>query len=183
VKAAGDAAGTGPGRWRVAASFLIAAHVGAMALVPNSDNHVGRSLQWLVEPYVNTLGLGTRWGFFAPDPGMATQRVEWDLIGKDGETFRSGAWLEAGAEFFFKDRQYRWTNVGFFVLSAEGRAEQILAPYLCRSDGQVRSVRIWAATRMHPHWSEVLGGKRNLAESGSAERKLLVHTFCEGGGA
>jgi hypothetical protein len=152
-----------------------------MVLVPNSDNYVGRRIQWVLEPYVNFLGLGTRWGFFAPDPGMATQRVDWDLMDANGETFQSASWLEPGRAFFSKDRQYRWTNLGFFLLSGEGRAEQILVPYLCRGDGRVSSVRIWAATRAHPHWSEVAAGKRELAAAGTTERKMLVHAFCREG--
>lgn len=70
-------------------SVAICFHFAVIALYPNDSSQLQRDLIPVLLPYANTLGLNSKWQFFAPDPEVATY-FEYQIDWKDRPTDING---------------------------------------------------------------------------------------------
>jgi hypothetical protein len=179
---AGAAAGPKPGRplraVKAGLSVFLLFHLFCVGLFPLSDTPTGMKLTEFVQPYVFTLELTNNWNFFSPNPSPPIY-IEYELVGENGEAFRSGRWPEPKNPFFWRDRQVRRITATDFMMSGEMRAEKMMVSYFCGSTSpRPRALRLWRVAEPFPTTAEVVAGTRKLGDGVGAERKFVSHTFC-----
>ncbi len=171
-------------RWlKAALSVWIVYHLFAVMLIPNSQSFLGmKAVPW-IEPYANFFEFTNIWSFFAPEPGPPPVYIEYELIDRQGGASEFGRWPERQSPFSLRERQNRRIAAAEFMMSSEVRAERMMVQYLCRRHSQAGSFRLWRVVYSIPGFQEVAEGKRVIGDEVRMERRLVSHSFCEGGSA
>jgi hypothetical protein len=133
------------GLWiKAVLSLLVAYHLAAVVILPNSSSLAGRQLSRFFIPYANLLGFNTTWQFFSPGPAptfFLEYEIEtadsYDLPPEEPRQYpdpRNGySWSEAYNRRFYGMR--------FFALDPI-RLERFFVPFLCRLHPEAEAVTV-----------------------------------------
>jgi hypothetical protein len=158
-------------------SVLIAYHLAAILLFPNSDNSAGVALGRFVRPYLFFFEMTNGWNFFAPNPEPPIY-IQYELFGEGGKQLEQGTWPDKKNPFWIRDRQNRRVSATDFMMSAELRTERMMVPLLCGRSSKTTSVSLWRVMYNTPTPQEIVSGKRKLGDEVGLERKFVSHSFC-----
>ena len=161
-------------------SVFLVFHLLCVIIAPNKETYLGYRVAWLIEPYINSLGLSSSWSFFAPDPGPPPVFVEWELLDKASHPLERGRWPEATDPFILRERQNRRIATARFMVFSDERTEQVMLPYLCRTHPQADAVRLWRVSLTIPSLTDVRSGRRKIGDNGGREKRWVSHSFCGG---
>ncbi len=166
-------------RIKIILSLFILYHLYAVTLIPNSQTYLGlKSAPW-IEPYVNFFEFVTQWGFFAPEPGPPPLFIEYELVDQEGKSIEVGRWPEIPDPYFLRERQNRKVNVVRFMATATGRAEMMMAPYFCKQNPKVSSVRLWRLYYNLPSLEQAAAGVKSASEGVKSDRYSISNSFCK----
>lgn len=107
-----------------------------MVVLGNGGSYLGRSLQSVLLPYGNSIGINTPWNFFSPDPAH-TMYIRAVIRYQDTD----GTLIKDSAEFYLpKDKEKividsgerRFLYAMRFLMISPLQIETILIPYLCK---------------------------------------------------
>lgn len=167
--------------WRVGLSALLLLHLAAVVTGPWAfaplHSTLADSCYDVLRPYVEGLGLGNGYRFFAPEPGPS-HLVRYEYVRADGE--KGGG--------VFPDLQSEWPRLRYhrhFMLSeflnsldAPGAPKQLVEAYaesyarhLAR-EHQAREVTLYMRRHRLPTMAEVRGGME-LTDPSLYEEKLI----------
>jgi hypothetical protein len=164
---------------KIALSVFAVFHVFSVILAPNGQTYLGLKTVKFVEPYVDLFELTNAWSFFAPEPGPPVF-VEWELMGKNGESLGKDRWPQTPSPFFLRERQTRRLSSSQFMVGSDTLAEKMMTPYLCSHNPHAASVKIWRVIQGAPTMLEVAEGKRTVGDEKELKRMFVAHNFCEG---
>lgn len=164
---------------KIALSIFAVFHVACVALAPLPESLVHDWIRPFTEPYLNGLGLGAHWEFFAPDPRNARLFVEWELLNAEGQPIGKGQWPDPESPYWLSERHNRRVFFAAFLVAHQLRVDRVIGPWACRSPG-AHSVRLWRASYpLAPLPSKGLP-TRDLAAPAET-REWISHTFCNEG--
>lgn len=147
---------------------------------PNKDNYHNLVLKPILEPVFNAFEFGSNWSFFAPDPGPAPMRLEWEILDARGEVMRTGYFPEEGYPYWINERQTRRVALARFFYFADDRHQTVWANWLCRSNPDAKGVRLWKAMGNIPNLFEVRSGDKTIASGATyGERTSVGNVFCD----
>jgi hypothetical protein len=161
---------------RTLISIFTLYQVTCMVAVPLSTNEISQRLSPWISPYAKTLGFVGNWGFFAPNPGPPPTYLEWETTDANGKTLSSGIYPETSSYFSAEGVVRREASVAF-MLAENGRAGQMMTPYLCQGDPRTFAVRLTWVFHPIPSIQEAAAGK-SIHDESLIERKPASYEFC-----
>jgi hypothetical protein len=144
-------------------------HLASMLLTPNWQNYLGERSASILTPYVNFFELTGNWSFFAPDIGPPPIFLEWKIFDSQHRMIEQDRWPPASRTLFWREQQNRRISAVRFMLAAEGRAEQMITPYLCKRNPKAYSVRLSRVLYRLPPF-EIKKKERSKVEPSQADR-------------
>jgi hypothetical protein len=145
---------------------------------PNKETYHGYLIAPVFEPAFNGLEFGANWSFFAPDPGPAPIRLEWEILDNKDSVVRTGFFPEEGYPYFINERQTRRVALARFFYFNDERALNVWSSWICRSNPDADSVRLWKAESTIPNLFKVQSGEEAIATPVYGERKSVGNVFC-----
>ncbi len=163
---------------RAILSVALLFQLAVVLIGPNKETYHGFLLAPILEPAFNALEFGPNWSFFAPDPGPAPIRLEWEIVDAKNSIVRTGYFPEDGYPYFFNERQTRRVALARFFYFADDRHLSVWASWVCRSNPDANSVRLWKAEGSIPNLFKVQAGEEEIAAPTFNERKSVGNVFC-----
>ena len=112
-------------------SVFIVFHLGGAILFPNASSYLHTTiLGSIYRPYMNFFGLGSSWGFFAPEPISPPTFIDYVITTENGEQL-NGRFPDEKDPYFFRDRQNRRIGLTLFMVSQETYLRNMFMNYLC----------------------------------------------------
>lgn len=145
---------------------------------PNKETYPGYLLSPILEPAFNALEFGANWSFFAPDPGPVPLRLEWEIMDEKDRVIRTGYFPEGGYPYFINERQTRRVALARFFHFSDDRHLNVWSSWVCRSNPDANSVRLWKAEGKIPNLFKVQSGEESIEEPTFGERKSVGNVFC-----
>lgn len=129
---------------KVLLSLFIIFHLAVIIILANGGSYLGRSLQKILLPYANTVGLNNTWNFFSPDPAH-TMYIKYiqhfdDADGNELKESVSSFIPVEKEKISIDSSKRRFLYAIRFLLLDNSRMNSILAPWLCKSNPEVTSV-------------------------------------------
>jgi hypothetical protein len=147
---------------------------------PNKETYHGYLLAPVLEPVFNALEFGSNWSFFAPDPGPAPMRLEWEALDERGEVLSTGAFPESGYPFWINERQTRRVSIARFFYYSDERHLTVWGSWLCRSNPGVHGFRLWKAMGEIPNLFKVQSGEKRIEDGAEfPDRASVGNVFCD----
>lgn len=146
---------------------------------PNKDTYHGYLLAPVIEPIYNVLEFGSNWSFFAPDPGPAPVRLEWEILDEKGAIVRTGFFPEEGYPYWMNERQTRRVALARFFYFSDERHLNVWSSWLCRSNTDASGIRLWKSEAKIPNLFKVQKGEESIAVTTFGERKSVGNVFCD----
>jgi hypothetical protein len=160
-------------------SLVLVFQLAVVIIGPNKDTYHGYLLAPIFEPIYSGLELGSNWSFFAPDPGPAPVRLEWEVLGAKGEILRTGFFPDEGYPYWINERQTRRVALARFFYFADDRHLNVWSSWLCRSNRDASGVRLWKAESTIPNLFKVQKGEETITETIFGQRKSVGTVFCD----
>lgn len=148
-------------------------------VAPNRGTYHGSLLLPVMEWALNGLEFGSSWSFFAPDPGPAPVRLEWEILDERGAVTRIGHFPESGYPYFINERQTRRVALARFFYFSDERHLNVWSSWLCRSNPDAEGVRLWKAEGTIPNLFKVAEGVESISGLEFGERKSVGNVFCK----
>jgi hypothetical protein len=145
---------------------------------PNRDTYHGYLLAPILEPAFSALEFGQNWSFFAPDPGPAPIRLEWEILDAKDSIIRTGFFPDEGYPYFINERQTRRVALARFFFFNDERHLNVWSSWVCRSNPDANSVRLWKAEGKIPNLFKVQTGEEAIEAPVYGERKSVGNVFC-----
>lgn len=164
---------------RIGLSIVISFHLICAITVPSQGTYIASRVAWFAEPYMNFFELSSRWSFFAPDPGPPPFYIEYELLDQDGNSIAKSTFPEKESPYFLRERQNRRIAAARFMVGADERTHEGMAPYLCRSRAGVHSVRLWRVQEAIPALRDVARGEKEITTGDEIGRRWVAHSYCE----
>jgi hypothetical protein len=167
-------------------SILIAYHLAAVIILPNSSSLLGRKLGRYFIPYANTFALNTAWVFFSPGPAPMYY-LEYEVEMPSNDDVSSDITLDPPKyqyppkrkDLFDDGYNRRLYEMRFFSLNDE-RLRRGLIPYLCRQHPGAESVTIQSIVERVPD-IERAGMDANFKEAGEKNQLPRETYSCDQG--
>lgn len=160
-------------------SVVVLFQLAVVLIGPNKETYHGLLLKPVLEPVFNALEFGSNWSFFAPDPGPAPMRLEWEVLDERGGVLRTGNFPEEGYPFWINERQTRRVALARFFYFSDERHLNVWANYLCRSNPDASGIRLWKAMGTIPNLFDVRSGDKTIASGATyGERTSVGNVFC-----
>ncbi|MCO5141833.1 MAG: hypothetical protein M9962_01940 [Oligoflexia bacterium] len=157
---------------KILISAFLLFHLLGVVTSPNQSSFLTQSLLEIYRPYMTTLGLFHSWGFFAPEPVSPPIYIDYLLERKNGTT-ESKRFPNEVSPYFFRDRQNRRLTLSKFILTSDDSVKSTLVRYLCNTEKDVSSVKIWRVMYQQPSLESVKSGKIKMTDSD----KFHIHPF------
>lgn len=171
---------------RAILSVVLLFQLAVVTIGPNKETYHGLLLAPIFEPAFNALEFGQNWSFFAPDPGPAPVRLEWEILNDHSEVLRTGFFPEEGYPYFINERQTRRVALARFFFFSDERHLNVWSSWICRSNPDASGVRLWKAEGKIPNLFKVQAGEEAIELPVFGERKSVGNVFCradsKGGG-
>jgi hypothetical protein len=145
---------------------------------PNKETYHGLLFAPVLEPAFNALEFGPNWSFFAPDPGPAPIRLEWEIVDDNDQVVRTGYFPEEGYPYFINERQTRRVALARFFYFSDERHLNVWSSWICRSNPDANSVRLWKAIGKIPNLFKVQAGEEKIETPVYDERTSVGNIFC-----
>lgn len=131
---------------RFCLSVFIVFHLTVIVVLANGTSYLGRSLQHILTPYANFIGLNSTWNFFSPDPAHTMYfRYLVRFQDDNGNDLREA--IEefvpaAKDEFVLNSSKRRMLYAMRFMILDSRRMSGILGPWICRKYPGATSLHI-----------------------------------------
>jgi hypothetical protein len=168
-----------PKPWlRAAISAFLLFHLLGVVAAPNPNSYLYASIAPLYRPYMNALGLGHTWGFFAPEPAAPPMYIDYIVDKLDGSSI-SGRFPEEGSPFFFRDRQNRRMTLSRFILSADDNIRNMFVRRFClQNKDQVQQIRLWRTVATQVSLEQVKKGEKRMTDAAEHKIEVLGTYYC-----
>lgn len=163
---------------RAILSVALLFQLAVVLIGPNKETYHGLLFAPVLEPAFNALEFGPNWSFFAPDPGPAPIRLEWEILDENDNVVRTGHFPETGYPFFVNERQTRRVALARFFFFSDERHLNVWSSWVCRSNPDANSVRLWKAEGKIPNLFKVQSGEEAIEGPVFGERKSVGNVFC-----
>jgi hypothetical protein len=154
---------------RLVLSAFLSFHLFCILLAPNRGTYLGAAFSRWVEPYVDFLGLGWGWSFFAPEPGPPPTFIEWHAQDAKGRGLSDGSFPSREETFLLRERQNQRVSVARYAAMSEEGVRSLFGPWLCARTPGASRVELWRAVEPIPSLQEITLGKRAIF--GAIERR------------
>ena len=137
---------------KVILSVLIAYHLAAVCLLPNSSSMLGRKLGWLFLPYANPTLFNRTWQFFSPGP-MPVFYLEYELETEtnSNDMLRTTYVYPEHRKSIQIDDFYMRTLAGMrFLALQDVPFEKYFVEYLCRQHPEALALDIRSVVERLP---------------------------------
>lgn len=163
---------------RLALTAFLLFHLLGVLVAPNPNSFLYQSIAPVYRPYMNALGLGHTWGFFAPEPVSPPMYIDYIVDHTDG-TQDSGRFPEENNPYFFRDRYNRRLTLSRFILASDENIRNMFIRRFCLPDSsRIRQVRLWRSVGSQPSLDEVRRGERKVTESAQFKVEVLGTYYC-----
>jgi hypothetical protein len=133
---------------RITKAVLSAAlvfHLVAILVLPNPESVIYRSLEKVLVPYGNFLGLHTTWRFFSPNPQM--RFLEYEALGFNDQGDISYSYRarfpEKGKDVISRESFNRMMNFAMIVSGRPDLQRSILKPVLCARNSKAETIYLY----------------------------------------
>lgn len=164
---------------RAVLSVVLFFLLGIIFIGPNQNSYHAYFLSPVLNPIFTGLEFGSPWSFYAPDPGGPSIRLEWEILDSKGEAIRTGYFPELRSPYFFNERQVRRLVFSRFLFISDDKYLNIGSSWLCRSNPDANSVRLWKSTAKVPDFYKVQTGEETIFGADFSERVSVGNAFCE----
>lgn len=162
---------------RTLLSLLLIFHLFAVLVTPNARSYLYLSARPIIKPYLDALGMGHTWAFFAPEPVFTPMYLDYVVEFKSGDPLRL-RFPEETNPYFFRDRYNRRMNLSHFIMNSEDNWKNMLVSHLCHQHRDVSSVKLWRISSQQPTIEMVQAGTRKMTESFDDKIEVLGSYFC-----
>lgn len=162
---------------RLAISAFLCFHLFGVFVTPNPRSYLNQSVSAVVRPYMNYLGLGFTWGFFAPEPVSPPMFIDY-VIAKKGGGEISGRFPKDPDPYFFRDRQNRRLALSRFIMNNDDYIRNMFVRYQCLHEQEIESMRLWRVTLTQPTLEDVQAGKKKMTDAGDYKIEVLGTYYC-----
>lgn len=163
---------------RAILSVVLLFQIAVVTIGPNKETYHGMMLSPIFEPIFNALELGPNWSFFAPDPGPPPIRLEWEVVDEHDNITRTGFFPDGGYPYFINERQTRRVALARFFVYSDERHLGVWSSWVCRSNPDANSVRLWKAEGKIPNLFKVQNGEEIIETPVYGDRKSIGNVFC-----
>lgn len=163
---------------RAILSVALLFQLAVVVIGPNKETYHGFLFAPILEPAFNAFEFGPNWSFFAPDPGPAPVRLEWEILDEKDNVTRTGFFPEDGYPYFINERQTRRVALARFFFFSDERHLNVWSSWVCRSNPDANSVRLWKAEGKIPNLFKVQSGEEAIEAPVFGERKAVGNVFC-----
>ena len=163
---------------RTALSAVIAFQLIGAIFVPNLSSYTGMKLSRFYLPYMNGLGLGGIWSFFAPEPFSPPMFIDYTLERQGAEPL-AGRYPEANEKFFFRAPMNRRVSLARFILSDEKHIENMFMNYICHAHPETISAKIWSVRGLQPDYNMVLEQGKKMSETFDYQNQFVGEFACK----
>lgn len=139
---------------RVALSVFIVWQLIGAIFIPNLSSYTGAKLAKIYVPYMNGLGLGGIWSFFAPEPFSPPMFIDYTLEMKDKLPV-SGRFPDVNEEHFFRASMNRRISLVRFILTDPKHSEFMFMNYICHKFPDAVSAKLWGVRGEQPDFNMV----------------------------
>ena len=139
---------------KIAISLFLCFHLLGVIFLPNLSSYTGQFISKIYLPYMNGLGLGGAWSFFAPEPFSPPMYVDYTLEMKDAISV-SGRFPDEQEYFFFRSPKNRRGSLTRFILSEDKHSEFMFMNYICHKVPEATSAKLWLVRGTQPDFNMV----------------------------
>ena len=125
---------------KILLSCAIVFHLWMVVVIPNGDSYFVYTWGKMIYPYVSTLGIGSSWQFFSPDPAPA---VYYEIRAlQAGEEIASTIYPNESEQPWFRPNVSRRNSVKNIFMRYPKYTTEVLVPYFCRQYPQADLISI-----------------------------------------
>lgn len=162
---------------RVLISTFLVFHLIGVFIAPNPASFLSQALAPVYRPYMNLLGLSHTWGFFAPEPISPPLYIDHIMELRNGMSV-SGRFPEEVNPYFFRDRYNRRMSLSKFILSTDDNIRNMYVRYLCRSNPDAISTKLWRVVATQPSLQMVQNGEKKMTDPVDFKIEVLGTYYC-----
>ncbi len=162
---------------RTLVSLLLAAHLFAVVVGPNSRSYLFSSAQFLLHPWLAGLNLAHSWGFFAPEPISPPIYIDW-VSERRGAVSESGRFPDEKNPFFFRDRHNRRMSMSKFIMSKPDNIQNMFMNWQCKKDPSLVSMKVWRVTGIQPTLDMVRSGEKKMTDVVDYKIDVMGSFYC-----
>lgn len=167
----------GKGWPRYLVSAFLVFHLVGVLTSPNPYSYLSQSISKVYRPYMNFFGLGSTWGFFAPEPISPPMYIDYTLEMKDGAPL-SGRFPDEVNPFFFRDRHNRRMSMSRFIASSDDNVRNMFVRYLCHTNPGMTSGKLWRVVGTQPSLDMVQKGEKKMTDPVEFKIDVLGTYYC-----
>ncbi len=162
---------------KISFSIVLVFHLIGVLLTPNPNSYAFRGLSSVYRPYMDFLGLGSTWGFFAPEPVSPPLYIDYVLEQKNALSIM-GRFPPEQNPYFFRDRYNRLMTLSKFILASDENIKAMFIAHLCREYPNTQSAKLWRVTGMQPSLDLVQRGEKKMTDAIDYRIEVLDTYYC-----
>lgn len=163
---------------RLLLSIFLIFHLFGVLVAPNPTSYLYIAAAPIYKPYMNGLGLGNTWSFFAPEPVFPQMFLDYVIEYKDGQTAR-GRFPDEENTFFFRDRHNRRMSMARFIMAQESNWQNMFVNYLCAQNKEASAIKLWRMTGQPPSLEMVRSGEKKATDAVNFKIDILGTYYCK----
>lgn len=165
---------------RLLLTGVILFHLVGVLITPNQSSYLTQALSPVYRPYMNFFGLGSSWGFFAPEPVYPPMYIDYVIERKEGEPIE-GRFPDENNPYFFRDRHNRRMSMSRFILGSDEHIKNMFVHYLCIQHQKIQAIKLWRVTGTQPTLLMVQTGQKRMTDPVDFKIEVLGTYYCAEG--
>ncbi len=158
-------------------SVFLVFHLFGVALAPNPSSFLSFSVSGIYGPYLNFLGLGSTWSFFAPEPFYHPVYIDY-VVNRKNKMPVSGRFPEEKNPYFFRDRYNRRMALARVMVVNDDNIRNMFVAYLCKQYPDMESAQLWRVLATEPSLEMVRKGEKKITDPAELKIEVLGTYYC-----